>query len=73
VLTQRRGATSARYWKTRNGGRCISMDPFVSTIAKQALVWGLAAGAVVTIVYFTIQHGKLQYALSLNITPPQVQ
>ena len=49
------------------------MDPFVSTLAKQAAAWGLAAGVVVALVYFATQYPKLQYALTLNMTPPQVQ
>ena len=49
------------------------MDPFVSTLAKQAMVWGLTASVVVALAYFAIQYPKLQYALTLNMTPPQVQ
>jgi hypothetical protein len=49
-----------------------NMDPFVSTIIKQAAVLGLAAGVLVALVYGLSQYSKLQYALTLTITPPQV-
>lgn len=49
------------------------MDPFVATIIKQAAVLGLAAGVIVALAYGYIQYSKLQYALTLNITPPQVR
>jgi hypothetical protein len=49
-----------------------NMDPFVATIIKQAAVLGLAAGVLVALVYGLSQYSKLQYALTLTITPPQV-
>jgi hypothetical protein len=48
------------------------MDPYVSTIIKQAAVFGLAAGILVALAYGFIQYSKLQHALTLNVTPPQV-
>jgi hypothetical protein len=49
------------------------MDPYILTILKQAAVLGLAAGAAVALIYGLVQYSKLQYALTLNMTPPQVQ
>jgi hypothetical protein len=49
------------------------MDPYVLTIMKQAAVLGLAVGAIVALAYGFIQYSKLQYALTLNMAPPQVQ
>lgn len=49
------------------------MDPYVLTIIKQAALLGLAIGAIVALACGYIQYNKLQYALTLNMTPPQVQ
>lgn len=49
------------------------MDPFVSTIVKQAALFGFAIGVLVALAYASIQYVKLQHALTLNITPRQVQ
>jgi hypothetical protein len=49
------------------------MDPYVATIVKQAAAWGLAAGLVVALAYGLYSYSKLQYALTLNMMPPQVQ
>jgi hypothetical protein len=48
------------------------MDPFVSTLARQAALLGLAAGIVVAVVFFAIQYPKLQHAMSLNMIPGQL-
>lgn len=48
------------------------MDPFVSTIIKQAAVLGLAIGLAVALAYGFIQYAKLQHAMTLNVTPPQL-
>lgn len=48
------------------------MDPFVSTIVKQPIALGLAAGFVVGLGYFLVQCSKLQHAMSLNMLPGQL-
>lgn len=51
------------------------MDPFVATIVKQsALIAGgfLAAGLLVAVIYGLSQYGELQYAMTLNMAPPQI-
>ena len=48
------------------------MDPYLSTILKQAAVLGLAVGVMVALAYGLIQYSKLQYALSLNMLPGQL-
>lgn len=48
------------------------MDPFVSTIIRQAALAGLAVGAAVALIYGFVQYAKLQHALALNIVPPQL-
>ena len=48
------------------------MDPFVSTIIKQAAVLGIAVGILAALAYGLIQYSRLQYALTLNMVPPQV-
>lgn len=49
------------------------MDPYVLTLVKRGLVLGLAAGALVALGYLIVQYPKLQYAMTLNMIPPQVQ
>lgn len=48
------------------------MDPFVSTIIKQAALLGLAVGILVALAYGFTQYGKLQHAMTLNIVPPGI-
>jgi hypothetical protein len=51
------------------------MDPYVATILKEcAVIVGgfLTAGLLVAFIYGTVQHSKLQYAMTLNIVPPQL-
>lgn len=48
------------------------MDPFLSTIIKQAVVLGVAAGAVIALIYGLVQYSKYQHALSLNLAPGQL-
>jgi hypothetical protein len=51
------------------------MDPFVATIIKKsALIAGgfLLAGVVVALVYGIAQYSNLQYAMTLNVVPPQL-
>ena len=45
------------------------MDPFVSTILKQGLVFAACAGAVVFLAYCGVKFQKLQYCLQNNIYP----
>lgn len=47
----------------------IPMDPFVSTILKQGLVFAACAGAVVFLAYCGVKFQKLQYCLQNNIYP----
>lgn len=49
------------------------MDPYVATLLRQAAVLGLAVGLVAAAIYFAVQYPKLQYALTLNMRPSQVQ
>lgn len=49
------------------------MDPFVSTIVKQGIALGAVAFLLVAGVYIFVQYSKLQYAMSLNMTPPPLQ
>lgn len=52
------------------------MDPYLSTIVKQSAVIAgtfLVAGLVVAAIYGMVQYSKLQYALTLNMAPPQIQ
>ena len=49
-----------------------SIDPYISTLLKQAAVFGLAVGVVVALVYFAAQYPKLQHAMTLNIVPPGI-
>ena len=53
-------------------GERLRVDPYVSTIIRQAAAWGLAVGIIAGLAYFACQYPKLQYALTLNRTPPQV-
>jgi hypothetical protein len=46
------------------------MDPFVSTIIKRAAALGAAVGFLAALVYGLVQYSKLQYAMTLNMTPP---
>jgi hypothetical protein len=51
------------------------MDPFVATIVKQsALILGAfaVAGVIIAAIYGLNQYGKLQYAMTLNMAPPQI-
>jgi len=48
------------------------MDPYVSTIIKQAAAFGLAVGAVIALIYGYVQYSKYQYALTLNMVPGQL-
>lgn len=48
------------------------MDPYVSTIIKQGMVLGAFIGLVVAGAYIYLGYSRLQYALTLNMTPPQV-
>lgn len=48
------------------------MDPYLSTIIKQAVVLGAAIGIAVALVYGLMQYSKLQYTLSLNMLPGQL-
>lgn len=48
------------------------MDPFVSTLAKQGAVLGLAVGILVGAVFFAVQYSNLQHAMSLNMLPGQL-
>jgi hypothetical protein len=49
------------------------MDPFVSTITKQGMVLGAVAFLLVAGAYILLQYSRLQYAMSLNMTPPPLQ
>lgn len=48
------------------------MDPYLATIIRQAAVLGVAVGVLVALAYGVYQYSRLQYALTLNMTPPQV-
>jgi hypothetical protein len=51
------------------------MDPCVATIIKQsALIAGgfLLAGLLVAAIYGLTQYSRLQYAMTLNLLPPQL-
>lgn len=45
------------------------MDPYVRMIWQRAAVLGLAAGALVALLYGLIQCGQLRHALTLNMVP----
>lgn len=45
------------------------MDPFVSTIIKQGLIFGLLAGALVFGIVFVTKMAALQNAMLNNIYP----
>ncbi len=46
------------------------MDPFVSTIIKQAIVFGLIGGAIIFIAVFAVKMDGLHQAKLNNIYPP---
>lgn len=46
------------------------VDPFVTMILQRAAIIGLAAGALVALLYGLVQYGQLRHALTLNMTPP---
>jgi hypothetical protein len=48
------------------------MDPYVSTIIRQALAIGASAGLLVAGIYFLAQYSKLQHAMTLNMFPEQL-
>ena len=48
------------------------MDPYLSTIIKQAAAWGLAAGAVIAFIYGYVQYSNYRHALTLNMIPGQL-
>jgi hypothetical protein len=48
------------------------MDPYLSTILKQAAVVGIAVGAVVALAYGIVQYSKLQHAMTLSMLPGQL-
>ena len=50
----------------------MNVDPFVSTIIKQAVAAGIAVGLLVALAYGLVQYSKLQYAISLNTLPGQL-
>ena len=45
------------------------MDPFVRMIWQRAAIIGLAAGAVVALLYGAGQLAQLRHALTLNMAP----
>lgn len=51
------------------------MDPFITTILKQAgliVLMFAAAGVLVAALYGLSQYAKLQHALTLNTLPPSL-
>jgi hypothetical protein len=48
------------------------MDPYLSTLLKQAAVLGIALGLVAAVLYAAVHYPKLQHAMSLNMIPGQL-
>lgn len=46
------------------------MDPYVRMIWQRAAILGLAAGAIVALLYGLAQVAQLRHALTLNMAPP---
>ncbi len=45
------------------------MDPFVSTIIKQAILVGLGIGALAFLFVLGVKMANLQHAMTLNMLP----
>jgi hypothetical protein len=45
------------------------MDPYVRMVWKRAAIIGLAAGALVALLYGLVQLAQLRHALTLNMAP----
>jgi hypothetical protein len=51
------------------------MDPYVATIVKEcAVIVGtfVVAGLLAAFVYGLVRYSKLQYAMTLDLLPPQL-
>ena len=45
------------------------MDPYVRMVWQRAAIIGLAAGALVALLYGLVQLAQLRHALTLNMAP----